>query len=267
MNTPMSRMLAIAAWLSASLAVSFAQGLLTPPGPPGPTMKTLQQVEPRTPIPSLPFTIAESGSYYLTTNLDGAAGPGIVVSNNNVTIDLMGFELAGGSGSAISLSGARSNIWIRNGTLRAWSAWGVNMALGYGCVLENLHVSRNGSSTLFGGVRLGSASVLRHCLADGNTGPGILVSGERNRIEANHLTLNDRGLLASGTNNVIIHNSALAYLVDYEVFPGNDLGPVGRADTLISPWGNIGMPLLYALTVSRTGSGSGTISSSPVGIN
>ena len=41
----------------------FAQGPLAPPGPPGPTMKTLDQIEPRTPISSLPFTISASGSY------------------------------------------------------------------------------------------------------------------------------------------------------------------------------------------------------------
>jgi hypothetical protein len=35
-----------------------AQGSLTPPGAPAPTMKTLTQIEPRTPISSLPFTIS-----------------------------------------------------------------------------------------------------------------------------------------------------------------------------------------------------------------
>ena len=50
-----------------------AQGSLTPPGAPAETMKTLEQVEPRTPVSSLPFTITQSGSYYLTTTLALAA--------------------------------------------------------------------------------------------------------------------------------------------------------------------------------------------------
>src|SRR5438105_5129643 len=44
------------------LPSSFGQGSLTPPGAPAPSMKTLQQVEPRTPISSAPFTITNSGS-------------------------------------------------------------------------------------------------------------------------------------------------------------------------------------------------------------
>ena len=47
----------------------MGQGSLTPPGAPGETMKALAQVEPRTPISSLPYTISESGSYYVTGNL------------------------------------------------------------------------------------------------------------------------------------------------------------------------------------------------------
>jgi hypothetical protein len=53
---------------SATLS-ALGQGVLTPPGSPAPTMKTLSQVEPRTPISSVPYTITESGSYDLTTNL------------------------------------------------------------------------------------------------------------------------------------------------------------------------------------------------------
>ena len=42
-------------------------GALTPPpGAPSPTMKTLDQVEPRTAITNLPFTINQGGSYYST---------------------------------------------------------------------------------------------------------------------------------------------------------------------------------------------------------
>src|SRR5437762_3077985 len=76
-------------------SICFGQGPLTPPGPPAPLFKTLQQIEPRTPISSAPFTISAPGSYYLTTNLTG--GTGITISANEVNLDLMGFRLVGGT--------------------------------------------------------------------------------------------------------------------------------------------------------------------------
>ena len=66
-------------------------------------MKTLDQVEPRTPISSLPFTIAAAGSYYLTGNLTGGAGGGITIGASGVTLDLMGYELVGGTGDGIQV--------------------------------------------------------------------------------------------------------------------------------------------------------------------
>jgi parallel beta-helix repeat protein len=229
-------------------------------------MKTLQQVEPRTPISSLPFTITEPGSYYFTTNLDAAGGSGITISASEVTVDLMGFALANGVGSGISLAGFRTNIWIKNGAVRGWGSWGVNVALARGSTLENIRASRNGSSSVFGGLRVGSASIVRNCAADENTGPGIHTSGERNRIEGNHVTSNDRGIAATGVNNIIIRNTASGNVVDYEILNGNDLGPIGSAATLSSPWGNIGI-LLFDLTVVKMGVGSGTVTSMSAGIN
>jgi hypothetical protein len=97
-----------------------AQGSLTPPGAPAPTMKTLAQVEPRTAITnSGAVTISVPGSYYLTTNITVGAGDAITIATNDVTLDLNGFRIrstaASAAGTAILLSGARTNITISNG--------------------------------------------------------------------------------------------------------------------------------------------------------
>src|SRR5579871_3926344 len=118
----------------------FAQGSLTPPGAPAPTMKTLSQIEPRTPISSLPFTISTSGSYYLTGNLSlGSASDGITVSADDVAIDLNGFVLSGPGGvnSAIHAAAAHLDISVVNGTVRNWGA-GVNLPLAINGVYRDL---------------------------------------------------------------------------------------------------------------------------------
>src|SRR5664279_1504831 len=103
---------------------TFAQGSLTPPGAPAPTMKTLAQIEPRTPISSVPFTISVPGSYYLTTNVTTTVSNAIVITVNSVTLDLGGFTIsstvpsAANGGTAILLAGSLSDISILNGHIR-----------------------------------------------------------------------------------------------------------------------------------------------------
>ena len=116
-----TKLLALAFLLHPS-SFLLAQGPLAPPGAPAPTMKTLDQIEPRTPISSAPFTISASGSYYLTGNLTVATGNAITISADQVTLDLNGFSIssthATGNGTAVSISGTRRNVTVKNGHLR-----------------------------------------------------------------------------------------------------------------------------------------------------
>lgn len=112
------------ATLNTQLTTLHAQGNLTPPGAPAPTMKSLAQIEPRTPISSVPFIISVPGSYYLTTNLISTVSNAIVIAASGVTLDLNGFTIfstvanAANGGSAILLNGGLSDITISNGHIR-----------------------------------------------------------------------------------------------------------------------------------------------------
>jgi len=116
--------------LSLSAAHSLAQGPLTPPGAPAPTMKTLDQIEARTPIaasPAVPVAgphliITTPGSYYLTGNITVASGDAIRILSDDVTVNLNGFKISStltgtSSGSGIALPGNFSRLTVRDGSI------------------------------------------------------------------------------------------------------------------------------------------------------
>jgi hypothetical protein len=102
---------------------AFCQGSLTPPGTPAPTMKSLDQIEPRTPITNATAVIiSASGSYYLTTNITVSTNSAITITANGVTLDLNGFTIsstaAGATGTGILLAGGNADITILNGHIK-----------------------------------------------------------------------------------------------------------------------------------------------------
>lgn len=109
--------------INSQLSTCFAQGSIVPTTAPSvPIMKTLDQVEARTPISTVPFTISTSGSYYLTSNIAVSTGNAITIAADDVTLDLNGFTISSSaspaSGTAVLLSSTRKNVTVKNGHIR-----------------------------------------------------------------------------------------------------------------------------------------------------
>lgn len=211
---------------------AFGQGALTPPGAPAPTMKSLDQIEARTPITSLPFIVTNPGSYYLTGNLTGISGTdGINVSTGNVTIDLNGFALFGvsNSHSGIYISGRYSNVTVRNGSLSGWGDSGIDAASANpsGILLERLHASGNGQVGFFigngsmrdctgqykgeSGALVGSATLISDCVFTHNTNTyaaGIAAFGGDCVVQNCQLGFNYNGVVNFGYH-IEVHNSQI----------------------------------------------------------
>jgi parallel beta-helix repeat protein len=164
-------MLAVAGLVVFSL-IGYA-GNLEPSGPPEPTMKTLQKVEPRTPIDSLPFAIDFSGSYYVTGDLLGSPfDDGITINADNVTLDLRGFTLTGvlevQPNDGIVINGVHENISIHNGVLRNWVT-AIEASVATNSQVRNVRAEANAAD----GINIGVGGSVVQCSAQGNAGHGI----------------------------------------------------------------------------------------------
>ena len=129
-------------------------------------MKSLDQVEPRSTITNLPFFISQPGAYYATTNLVGSSG--ITIASGGVTVDLMGFEMVGGSGNGFYVSLPVTNVTIRNGSIRNWLGTAVSVGNARNCRLEQLAVTGNTD-----GISAGPGSIVEDCLVSANGASGI----------------------------------------------------------------------------------------------
>ncbi len=222
-------MLVVTSCLASIAALAFAPALagsLDPPGAPAPTMKTLDQVEARTPIAALPFTINAPGSYYLAANLTAASGAdGIVVNAASATIDLNGFTLDGAGLSAsahgiyLAAPSGSGHYTIRNGVITRWGIGVWQNAAGPDLFLSDLVVRSSQSdgvrcydvlafrSTLNfnqgAGIALNGVGIVRDCRVAGNNGGGILAMGPRTLVEDCVLDANSYTGIQIGDNGIV----------------------------------------------------------------
>jgi hypothetical protein len=154
-------------------------------------MKTLQQVEPRVPISSAPFTITQPGSYYLTTNLTVSSGNAITIATNGVTLDLNGFAIAStanpASGIAVLIGSDPRDITILNGFIRGgvtnsggvFSGPGFWHGIYYSGVPQNVRVSGvSVSGCQYNGIYVGNSAIttVENCVVRTVGGVGITAS-------------------------------------------------------------------------------------------
>lgn len=159
-------------------------GELDPPaGPVAPTMKTLQQVEPRTPLANdpagiNPIVISSPGSYYLTEDIHALAGqPGIRIDVPHVRLDLRGFSVIGNRAlmttdgiAAGNQQNPISNVSIVNGVVRDHPGHGISAQYCTGLQVERVAAADNSLS----GIRAGESAMITDCIAMGN---GALAAG------------------------------------------------------------------------------------------
>ena len=162
-------------------------------------MKTLDQVEPRTPIDSLPYTISESGSYYLTNSMS-SSGDGIRIESDDVTVDLMGFTISGdldGSDEGVFIDGSSSSllrcIVVKNGTIRSFG-YGIRVEYTEQCRVDGLMVYSNNNDGMY--VYGCNDVIIENCQSESNDGDGIGIRSTSGICSGNQIrrcTANNNG--------------------------------------------------------------------------
>lgn len=181
--------------LSSAFPVSWAQGPLTPPsGSPEPVMRTLDEVEPRIPIDSVPILIDQPGSYYFTGNLDAGTNTAVEITVPDVSLDLMGFTLSGTGEDGIIVNGPAGGTLpsgtIHNGRIRGFSV-GVRLHNSSGALIEDIHITDASialwiASSVAGAKTKGN--MIRHCVL-ANNGAGIFFrAASGTEITGNRIT-------------------------------------------------------------------------------
>jgi hypothetical protein len=160
--------------------------------------------------PNFPVTISVPGSYRLSGNLTVPNNvDGIVITSNNVTLDLNGFAIVGpvacsgtpvtsctpgatGSGVRTAGSQLQSNIAVRGGTVRGMGTAGV-LLVGGPHLVTDVRVASNGV-----GIALTGGTLIRNTAANNGTSGMVIGTG----------TVAHNTVTGNGTDGIQVQDSA-----------------------------------------------------------
>lgn len=160
----------LAAALLALAALVTAGNLNPPAGVVMPTMKTLDQIEPRTPLNAQTapgdatnqFRITQRGSYYLTGDITGVAGKNCIeIAATGVILDLNGYRLEGVTGSLAGIITIHDHGTIRNGTVHNFAV-GINALEAVGIRLQNISSTNHDGAC----IRASVAAIIENCTTE-----------------------------------------------------------------------------------------------------
>jgi Right handed beta helix region len=150
----------------------------------------------------IPYTIPSAGHYCLQEDVTAVGANAITNTQNNVTLDLNGFHITGGT-NGIASSG--SDVAIFGGTIQNATSHGISLTGGSGVSIESVVLRTNGGNGLND---TGASNVhVSDSSAIGNTGVGFNVTADNHTF--NNVIANENGgngLTATG-NTLTIHTS------------------------------------------------------------
>jgi parallel beta-helix repeat protein len=216
-----------------------------------------------------PVTITQPGSYQLQSNLvvPAAITTAILVTVDNVTIDLNGFAILGptvctGSGKTLVCNptgtgkgvdaGNQQNIKVYNGTVKGMGNIGI--LSGSGAIIESMRVIGNGGDGIFV-----NSGTVNNNMAIGNSDDGIEV-GTSGTVSGNTATGNRAAgfVVNSGTvsGNTVTDNGILGIHVNSGTVSGNTVISNGIYGLSLGPSAGY----VNNVLVSNGSGGSGNVS-------